>query len=229
MTRPRPKATHKQSPVAPAAMLGHPTKFSGCRARGQLPDPACTPGSVFAHATVSQICTSGYSASVRDVSDTLKEEVYADYGIASHASGSYEVDHLVPLELGGDNSLANLWPEVHPGYHQKDGIENELHAGICAGRVNLSTAQQQIARDWRHTAAGTPSAPPAPARAPSSAPSPPSAPSHSPAGTAQDFCATHQCIPSFDSGHGSIVQCADGNWSHSGGLPGACSHHGGVR
>ena len=42
-----------------------------------------------------------------------------------------------------------------------------------------------------------------------------------------DFCSTHDCIPSFDEGHGSIVQCADGEWSHSGGRPGACSRHGG--
>ena len=43
-----------------------------------------------------------------------------------------------------------------------------------------------------------------------------------------DFCDTHDCIPSFYEGSGSIVQCADGMWSHSGGVQGACSHHGGV-
>jgi hypothetical protein len=41
------------------------------------------------------------------------------------------------------------------------------------------------------------------------------------------FCSTHQCIPSFGEGTGYIVQCADGEWSHSGGRPGACSGHGG--
>lgn len=41
------------------------------------------------------------------------------------------------------------------------------------------------------------------------------------------FCATHACIPNFDDGQGSIVQCADGSYSHSGGIQGACSHHGG--
>jgi hypothetical protein len=43
------------------------------------------------------------------------------------------------------------------------------------------------------------------------------------------FCSTHRCIPNFSNGHGSIVQCHDGMWSHSGGRRGACSHHGGVR
>jgi hypothetical protein len=41
------------------------------------------------------------------------------------------------------------------------------------------------------------------------------------------FCSTHSCIGNFDNGRGSVVQCADGEWSHSGGLPGACSGHGG--
>jgi hypothetical protein len=43
------------------------------------------------------------------------------------------------------------------------------------------------------------------------------------------FCLTHHCIGNFGNGHGTIVQCNDGEWSHSGGLPGACSYHGGEK
>ena len=35
-------------------------------------------------------------------------------------------------------------------------------------------------------------------------------------------------IPNYDNGRGSRVQCADGTYSHSGGIQGACSHHGGI-
>lgn len=42
------------------------------------------------------------------------------------------------------------------------------------------------------------------------------------------FCDTHDCIPNYPNGNGSTVQCADGSYSHSGGIQGACSHHGGV-
>ena len=45
---------------------------------------------------------------------------------------------------------------------------------------------------------------------------PPPATTPTPAG----FCDTHACIPSFASGHGTIVQCNDGLWSQSGGIPG---------
>jgi predicted RNase H-like HicB family nuclease len=175
--RPTPHRVHRQSRVArhsssPAALvLGHRTKFTACRIRGLLPDPACTPGAIFTGATVSQICTPGYSRSARNVSESVKQSVYAEYGIASHVPGSYEVDHLVSLELGGNNTVANLWPEISPGYHEKDGIENRLHDAVCAGSVSLRSAQLEIARDWRHTFVAPPAG--AGTRATRSAPSTP--------------------------------------------------------
>lgn len=45
--------------------------------------------------------------------------------------------------------------------------------------------------------------------------------------TDAEFCSTHECIENFPNGSGYIVQCADGEWSHSGGHSGACSDHGG--
>lgn len=48
-------------------------------------------------------------------------------------------------------------------------------------------------------------------------------------GADSSFCNTHDCIPNYENGNGSTVQCADGSYSHSGGIQGACSHHGGVR
>ncbi len=70
------------------------------------------------------------------------------------------------------------------------------------------------------------------ARAPAPAPSDPPpavAPATPPASTGtEDFCTTHDCIPNYPNGNGSTVQCSDGSFSHSGGIQGACSHHGGV-
>ena len=110
-----------------SATLGKRTKTSGCVAHGGLPDSACTPGAIFPNATVQQICTSGYASSVRNVPYSEAEQVYAEYGIYHHYSGQYEDDHLVPLELGGSNDIANIWPELaspKPGFHQKDQVEN---------------------------------------------------------------------------------------------------------
>lgn len=62
-----------------------------------FPDPALTPGDVFP-VGVDQICVSGYSSRVRNVSTATKDAAYAEYHIVSHTTGQYEVDHLIPLE-----------------------------------------------------------------------------------------------------------------------------------
>lgn len=130
---------------------GVQTKTSGCAAQGALQDSACTPGDIFPNATTDQICTPGYSRSVRDVPISEKDQVYASYGITHHVSGQYEVDHLVSLELGGSNSIANLWPESAsptPGFHEKDQVENYLHDQVCSGAISLKDAQIEIATNW---------------------------------------------------------------------------------
>ena len=43
----------------------------------------------------------------------------------------------------------------------------------------------------------------------------------------QKFCEEHECIGSFTSEEGTVVECSDGTYSHAGGLSGACSDHGG--
>jgi hypothetical protein len=95
-----------------------------------VPDPKLTPGDAF-EATVQDLCVHGYTKKVRNVPAEMKREVYREYGIASHENGDYEVDHLIPLELGGSNSIKNLWPESHrtsPWNAQvKDRLEGKLH------------------------------------------------------------------------------------------------------
>lgn len=131
--------------------FGVQTKTSGCQASGGLPDSACTPGAIIATATVSQICTPGYSSSVRNVPTSVKDQVYAEYGITSRYAGQYEVDHLVSLELGGSNDISNLWPELAsptPGFHQKDQVENYMHDKVCSNKISLQEAQIEIATNW---------------------------------------------------------------------------------
>ena len=41
------------------------------------------------------------------------------------------------------------------------------------------------------------------------------------------FCNGHTCIGDFEGEDGYVVRCADGTYSHAGGVSGACSHHGG--
>lgn len=42
-----------------------------------------------------------------------------------------------------------------------------------------------------------------------------------------EVCSYFDCIANFFNGHGYMVECNDGTYSMSGGIRGACSHHGG--
>jgi len=127
------------------------TQTTGCIVNGPLPDRECTPGAVFDVSTTT-MCTSGYSRSVRNVSVKTKRQMYTAYGLEyPQPTGTYEMDHLIPLELGGNNDVANLFPEAAappPGFREKDLVENYLHDEVCAGVIDLAAAQEQIARDW---------------------------------------------------------------------------------
>ena len=127
------------------------TKTSGCMMDGKNPDPACTPGAAMGISTKT-VCTTSTKGR-RHVTTEMRQEVFAAYGISfPPASGAFEVDHYIPLELGGSNDLANLWPEPAsptPGFRQKDCVENYLHAQVCTDNtMTLAQAQRAITSDW---------------------------------------------------------------------------------
>ena len=116
---------------------------------GALPNAKLTPGATL-DVTKDDICTPGYSKKVRDVPTAVKRQVYAEYN-TQYVPRMYEVDHLISLELGGSNSVRNLWPEpydIHWNAHVKDALENRLHSLVCDGTVSMETAQKAISTNW---------------------------------------------------------------------------------
>ena len=179
------------------------------------PDRHLTPGSVLSESTLARICTSGYTRTVRNVSAAIRRSVFQAYRIAyPPTTGAYELDHLIPLELGGGNAATNLWPEPYRGVGSasvKDQLENHLHALVCSGQLGLGTAQRAIAGDW-FTAASTYNSVRVATRSDSR-----------PAPTATRTAAA---VPA---GNGAMAQCNDGTFSFAAHHQGACSRHGGVR
>ena len=132
------------------------------------------------------------------------------------ATGDYEEDHLISLELGGAPSAeANLWPEPYnapEGARVKDQVENKLRTLICGGTITLATAQRAIASNWwvaYQTYVGA-----VPAASTFKAPAIAKAPL-APA-------------PVVAAGGGATALCNDGTYSYAAHHQGACSRHGGV-
>ena len=120
------------------------------RAHGKLPDPRCTPGSFDPAITRAKLCAPGYrTSSYRPPSS---QTTRAKYQVVEPAYGQRnvrgELDHLVPLELGGSNDMKNFWVEAGKIPNPKDKVENQLHAMVCAGKISLHNAQLDIAHNW---------------------------------------------------------------------------------
>ena len=120
-----------------------------------LPDPRCTPGALNPDVTQdnirSTICKPGWTSSVRPpqrYTDPLKLKMMTAYATTQPAR-YVELDHLVPLELGGAPwDPANLWPEPGASPNSKDQVENMANRAVCSGRVTLDHAQQQMRANW---------------------------------------------------------------------------------
>jgi hypothetical protein len=158
----RPEATIRNpSPAASSTAPSNPASPlvpAGCayRAGGELPDSRCTPGSVDPRVTPDNahqtICKPGYTATVRPpvgYTNPLKRDLLAAYGRAGDDPRAYELDHLIPLALGGSAAdVANLWPEPDATPNPKDMVEHRLQREVCDGRLSLVDAQRAIVTDW---------------------------------------------------------------------------------
>lgn len=135
--------------------------FSTVALAGDLPDLAKTPGVARADMTKAQICSTKWGADRRYVTETMKREVFARYGLSGPDDPAcpldkhgrrFELDHLESRELAGADVVDNLWPQCYAGKWGaplKDKLENRLHKEMCAGRITLKQAQEMLVNDWR--------------------------------------------------------------------------------
>lgn len=129
-----------------------------------VPDPRCTPGGFNPEVTVAMLRAHDWSTRcIRNcqTSEAQKHVTYSWYGIRKPRENSgenqvCELDHLVPLELGGADGLGNIWPECGPqgvslnqrDFKLKDRVENYLADQVRTGQMPLREAQRGIANDW---------------------------------------------------------------------------------
>jgi len=145
-----------------------------CRQKAQngkfVPDPNCTPGATNPSVTESMLMNPAFrTGCIRDKAPT-EEQKTATYGWykllrpGDNAGDNQtcELDHLIPLYLGGADTLENIWPQCGPGgasgpghvalddryFKEKDKVEYYLGQQVREGNMGLADAQHGIATDW---------------------------------------------------------------------------------
>jgi Putative secretion activating protein len=117
---------------------------------GMVLNPAVTQGNI-----AITICKPGWTKSIRpgvSYTNWVKRHYLENLGIPWGNARRFELDHIVPLELGGHPyAEANL--QIQPwqgedGARAKDKVETWLKRQVCAGRVKLKDAQECIYNHW---------------------------------------------------------------------------------
>jgi hypothetical protein len=118
------------------------------------PNGTLTPG-VIASIDQDDVCGLvdglSYSKRSRHTPIELKRGVYAAYGIAPNGR-DFEIDHRVPLCIGGADARENLWPQEglrHPNFQDKDRLEAEVCRLVCRDHlITLREGQAIFLGDW---------------------------------------------------------------------------------
>jgi hypothetical protein len=83
----------------------------------------------------------------RNVTQEMKIQIAAHYGIPQSDWGNYEFDHLIPLAAGGSSSIDNVWPQPHgdpDGSNGKDRLEDQIYQQMKAGTLMQADGVRQI-------------------------------------------------------------------------------------
>ena len=126
--------------------------------RASILPPSGTPGAIDPAITQANIdttiCRPGYARSVRPsyaVTRPLKRRLMQSQH-PGEALADYELDHLIPISLGGAPfDMRDLWLQPRGGQANagdKNVLAYVLWRLVCEHRVSLATAQREISRDW---------------------------------------------------------------------------------
>jgi hypothetical protein len=127
-----------------------------------LPDPNLTPGATDPEVTEANIkesiCkvthftwTEGHAPPASFLENLAQEQI-KQYGYADTTVKHYQMDHLIPLSLGGHPTDAkNIWPQLllaKWSARRKDYLEEILHDKVCKGELGLKEAQDLFRTNW---------------------------------------------------------------------------------
>jgi hypothetical protein len=113
-----------------------------------LPDPIVTPGDAqnVSLAEIKKLRSA--PARLSNIPSDVKRKVFLSYGLRVDET-NYQLDHLIPLSLGGSDAAKNLWPHSRKGsfwtVEKKLALEKRVYRLVCAGRLSLMAARREVA------------------------------------------------------------------------------------
>lgn len=117
---------------------------------GQVSNPDVTQSNI-----KQTICVSGWTKTIRpptSYTNKLKRQL-VEATAANDAVEDYELDHVIPLAVGGHpsdigNLKLQLWDGLD-GAHAKDVVEVRMKRRVCAGKISLSDARMCFTQGWQ--------------------------------------------------------------------------------
>ena len=88
------------------------------------------------------------------MSAARRDKVLKRYGLPLGTHPDYQIDHLIPLCLGGSDDPSNLWPQpgssIEASWNAaaKDRLERLMCRMVCDGQIDIAVAQEAFATDW---------------------------------------------------------------------------------
>jgi hypothetical protein len=117
-----------------------------------LPDKNLTGGSV---RTGDRAAACGQAKEHRGpMNAARRDDILRRYGLPPGTHPDYEIDHLIPLCLGGADDSSNLWAQPRRSIEEKwnaeakDRLERLMCRMVCSGQIDIATAQEAFATDW---------------------------------------------------------------------------------
>ena len=154
-----PVQAQDAAPPRPAYSTGTASSPARASQAPAMPNPKLTPG-VVRTTSAAEICATG-TANQRHWTRERDNKILRLYGLPEGPHPLYEIDHLVPLGIGGADDDANLWPQPRAAFNpanqdsaeKKDRLEWRMRDMICHpvtkdGNWSPALLQKEIAADW---------------------------------------------------------------------------------
>lgn len=140
------------------------------------PPDDITPGAIREELSLEDILATKWGDDPRRVTSKMKQEAFENYDLSGYDDTTYrpdeygrswQIDHLIPRQMGGADEMENLWPAPYgevfdpnfPAYTteapwnvvRKDITANRLMQEVREGRMSLEEARERIQGDWTQT------------------------------------------------------------------------------